>query len=194
MTTTIPTQLIPYAPDKSDRPLRLYTALAPHIHETASIIDIGCGIAPLAGYIRDNHPTATYHGFDSWSAAVTYAREQYPWADIRQLKWVIGSKVLLDRVCPCKFDIAIHIGIDSWLWADIYHIHEAMLKAKRGPDVVMLEAGERAGYPYLLQSLVKVRNVYRKAKYEMVDYGEFPFTAEGNRAPQRYYCVMRRGK
>jgi len=39
-----------------------------------------------------------------------------------------------------------------------------------------------------------VRNVYRKAKYEMVDYGEFPFTAEDNRAPNRYYCVMRRGK
>ena len=52
-----------------------FTRLLPHLHRTASILDIGCGNGRLARFLEDRRQCVSYCGIDSCRELVGVARE-----------------------------------------------------------------------------------------------------------------------
>lgn len=176
-----------YDPDKSNRTSILYEAIQPHVSDNTSILDIGCGTAPLARYTHEYHTDVDYFGFDSYGDIMKELAKQYPSYTFKRILYEEGDISFIKH----KYNIIIHIGLDSREWTPIWGIHSAILKQpKLRPDHVLLETGYRPGYTGPYETYQRVQGVYEKHGYSTLDEGVFGFDVEGHHLKKRVWSVL----
>jgi len=179
-----------FSPDRSDRAERLYMAVKPYVTHSSSILDIGCGTAPLAGYISKKHPGIHYEGFDNNGSVIAelntaYGGEGYVF---KRLHYEPGN---VESYVSKAYDIIIHIGIDSYRWTPIHFIHKEMLASSHlHPHTILLETGYAPQYPYCLHSYNFVKGYYGNYNYKLADEGVFSFDVNNHHLRQRHWCVI----
>ncbi len=180
-----------YFPCLSDRAKKLYEALKPYLKDGMAIMDIGCAVAPIAYYVKqDFNGNIDYLGWDKWGEALQHPIIDYPQFRWKHWMWTLGDLSIFDK----RYDILIHIGIDSWKISDSWKIHgEILSQGNLMPDYVLLESGlGRATYPWCYQSYLKVCRFYKKAGYKVVEKGIIDFSI--NPLPERHYKIYQKGQ
>jgi len=178
-----------FDPAKSDRALKLYNIIKPYIKPTSSIIDIGCGTAPMLGYIVKDFPDVDYFGFDHDGVRINVLKEVYPDKLFKRVVYEEGNIDFIDR----KYGVVIHTGVDSWQVSPIWGIHGAILSnCLLRPDYALLETGYDIGYTLPHESYCHVRNVYFAHHYRRLGEGEFEFDVEGHRLKERRWTLFER--
>ena len=178
-----------FDPDRSDRHSILYNAIKHHIRDNSAILDIGCGHAPMAGLIYACHPGVTYFGFDCGASYIERCKELYPRFEFKQFIYKDSITALILR----RYDIVLHIGIDSHAFSRIYKIHGKLLAdVHLKPDYALLETGYRDGYKMPFESYSRAMNTYLAHRYSIADEGQFEFNVDGHHLRDRRWCVMKR--
>lgn len=70
----------------------------------ASVLDVGCGFADYAGYLKEHSPHVTYHGADITPEFVEHAKTAHPDLDIRHMD-------ILNETPPQDYDLVTANGI-----------------------------------------------------------------------------------
>ena len=178
-----------FDPDKSDRALKLYNIIKIYIKPTSSILDIGCGTAPMLGYLVKVYPDINYFGFDHDGVRIGRLQKDYPKQTFKRIVYDEGDISFIKQ----KYDIIIHTGIDSWQLSPIWGIHGAMLSQMHlRPDIALLETGYNIGYTLPHESYCFVCNTYYAHSYKKLDKGEFMFDVGGHRLRERRWTLFGR--
>lgn len=175
---------------RSDRAKRLYSVIKPHLKPDMKILDIGCGNAPLCHFIYADFPKIEYLGFDSNVRPIMQCADSYLGFTWQQITYE-GHIAFIQK----KYDVVIHIGIDSWRYSPLWEIHLKILEKKEfQPDFALLESGFRKGYPYPFESYARAKEAYVKNGYPILNEGHFLFTVNNHHLKDRFYCLLRRQK
>ncbi|MCK9602431.1 MAG: methionine biosynthesis protein MetW [Sphaerochaeta sp.] len=173
---------------KSDRAERLWNAVKEYIKPGSTVLDIGCGNAPLAHYAK-SVPGVKWTGFDNHSGAVLELRKQYPAGEWTHENYPGKFTPELRR----RYDVIIHIGVDKEEYSPISGLHAELIKAGYFPDAVLLESGYAEEYQGPYNAYCKAMAAYLlSGKYEIADSGKFPFDVAGHHLKERAWSVLRR--
>lgn len=83
-----------------------FSTVDPLVSPRCSILDVGCGVGDLYGYLRDGTVRCDYSGVDLSPRMVERAQDKYPDGHFRTaniLEWAPGP----------RFDLVVSIGIHS---------------------------------------------------------------------------------
>ena len=185
-----------FNPELSDRAERLYKLIKPHLTYNSTILDIGCGPAPLAGYIHQDFPSAVYLGLDGSASTIEDCRTRYPWPTFTFEHSVYGGKGI-PRIILRHYGVFLHLGVDSWQYSKLYRMHgQVLTDAHLRPKLVLLEAGFNDSYRGCYESYEKVQTVYLAHRYGYVGRGKYEWEIEGHphHLTERHWCLMKRGE
>jgi hypothetical protein len=131
--TKIPCEYL--ARGRSKRAALLFSAIRPLLAPGMTYLDIGCGTAPLTGFIDASFPPARYVGIDLNSEAIRACGVEYPhhtWFCMKSEAFAVEA----------HYDVIIHTGVNSRRFNDA-EIHSRILDGPfPGPSVVLMEGGD----------------------------------------------------
>jgi len=172
---------------KSDRAERLWNAIKEYIHPGATVLDIGCGNAPLAHYAQ-TVKGVQWTGFDNDGAAMLALEKQYPWATWTREDY----PVRFDKGLIRAYDVVIHIGVDKEEFSPICNIHRDLIAAGHLPSAVLLESGYDESYTGPYVAYLKAMSAYMlTGKYEVIAAGKFAFDVSDHPLKERIWSVLR---
>ncbi len=173
---------------KSDRAERLWNTLKPYIKPGMSILDVGCGNAPIAHYAYRDFPTIRWTGFDNQRPMIEEMKKTYPSG-----RWLYANyPAVFDKSLYGPFDVVIHIGVDKEEFSPISRFHEDLIKSGNLPTFALLESGYSEEYEGPYNAYCKVVSFYLWAHYRSVDSGAFPFDVAGHHLKERRWALLQR--
>ena len=180
--------------DNSNRTDILYSLIKPHIKDGMSFLDIGCGFSHLPKMqgtclslrIHADFPETHYLGIDRREDVIEQCKNEQPF-----YSWACGEVTSFNFAGG--FDFIIHLGFDRARYSDAWRIHLKFLEELRGPQVVLLEAGCRPleTHSEHLETYYTVSSFYHSAGYEILEEGDYTWTAPVTQ-PQRFYRIFGR--
>jgi hypothetical protein len=175
--------------NKSDRAARLWGLIKGYVKPGTTVLDIGCGNAPLAYYAMKDVPGVIWTGFDNHGDAVLALKRAYPAGSWSRQDYPDQ----FDAKLIWPYDIVIHIGVDKEEFSPIYKIHGDLIKAGYEPPVVLLESGFAEEYDGPFVACCKAMAAYMLTnRYEMKDSGSFQFDVAGHHLKERRWFLLER--
>jgi hypothetical protein len=178
--------------DDSNRSMILGNAILPYLTDGMTILDVGCGYAAFPRFqgtilpriIHDALDNVVYHGIDHRQDVIERCVSSY------QHDWwtVIDASAF---VPASKYDAVFHLGFDRKDLSNAWKIHSNLLAARKGPRIVLLEAGSPVGIPSKhVESFVEVQGIYAKAGYEVKVRVNYLWSYKVTQ-PERRFVIMR---
>lgn len=94
--------------------LRRFEVLSEALPDAGAVLDVGCGLADFADFLRDTDREVRYVGIDLSERLITHARERRPDLDLR-----VGN-ILDADLTPESFDLVVANGIFYLLGDDAF--------------------------------------------------------------------------
>lgn len=174
---------------KSDRASRLWNIIKPHIKPGMTVLDVGCGNAPIAHYAYKDFPAISWTGFDNHGPMIEEMKKAYPSG-----RWLYANyPAAFDKSLYGPFDVVIHIGVDKEEFSPISMLHKEIVQAGRKPSLVLLESGYAEEYQGPYNAFCKATTFYLMAGYTVVDSGAFPFDVAGHHLKERRWSLLVKG-
>jgi SAM-dependent methyltransferase len=174
---------------KSDRAERLWRVIKPYLNSKTSVLDVGCGNAPIAHYAYADFPAISWTGFDNHGPMIEEMKKAYPSG-----RWLYANyPAVFDKSLYGPFDVVIHIGVDKEEYSPICNLHGDIIKAGHRPAVVLLETGYAEEYQGPYNAFCKSVTFYLMAGYTVTDSGSFPFDVAGHHLKERRWSLLVKG-
>ena len=172
---------------KSDRAERLWNILKPRMKPGMSVLDVGCGNAPIAHYAYRDFPTIHWTGFDNHGPMIEEMKKTYPSG-----RWLYANyPASFDQSLYGPFDVVIHIGVDKEEFSPICNLHGDIIKAGHRPALVLLESGYSEAYQGPYNAYCKAMSFYLLAGgYALAAGGSFPFDVAGHHLKERRWSLL----
>jgi SAM-dependent methyltransferase len=174
------------ARENSERANVLYHLFKPYFFIGMRVLDICCGRAPLAGYIKEDFGhNVHYLGFDKSYEAVKQCQTDHPY-----YRWRIVGDIYFENI-----NVILNIGIPSIFNNNILEIHKGLLKREKSLKTIeycFLEAGDfKKDNSDPVRAMLEIIDIYLNHSFKIILGGMFILQGTGFPVPKRYYAVLK---
>lgn len=173
---------------RSDRAARLWGVIKGYVGTGTTVLDVGCGNAPLAHFAFRDAPGVAWTGFDNHGEAVLALQRAYPNGFWSRQNYPDPFDAALIR----PYDVVVHIGIDKEEFSPICNIHRELITAKPGPRYALLESGFAEEYQGPYNAHCRAMAFYLLARYQAIGSGAFTFDVAGHHLKERRWSLLER--